>query len=454
MSLKEIVKNQKAFFKKGMTKNVEYRINALKKLKELLIKNEEILLNALYLDLGKSKAEAYMSEISLVLSEINLMLKNIKKWAKPVKAKRSITTLTSDNVIYTEPFGTVLIISAWNYPLTLSLMPLIGAITAGNTVLLKPSEHSINTSKILCKILNENFSSVYIYTMEPDTSTEEIWSEKYDYIFYTGSAKTGKLVMSEAAKNLTPVTLELGGKSPCIVEKTAKLPIAVKRIVRGKLINAGQTCIAPDYILVDNEIKDTFISLLTAEIEKQYPDSLNNNTYPKIINDMQFTRLIDLIDKIDNKTGGKYDKNTSKIEPVIVPNADFSDEIMQEEIFGPIIPVIGYDDISQITERLREIEKPLACYIFTEEKTLAERIINEIAFGGGCVNDCLLQFSNHNLPFGGVGNSGLGQYHGKYSFETFSRKKPVVYNSTKIDIKFGYAPFDEKRYKLFKKLFK
>ena len=454
MSLNEIIKNQKVFLKAGMTKNVDYRIKVLNKLKELIKENEYEILNALYLDLGKSKAEAYMSEISTVLSEIDVMLKGIKKWSKPVKVKHNLVTCTAKNVIYTEPFGTVLIISAWNYPFALSLMPLIGAVAAGNTIVLKPSEHSVNTSKLICKLLNDNFSSIHIYALNPDITPEELWHEKYDYVFYTGSAKVGRLVMTEAAKTLTPVTLELGGKSPCIVDKTSELPVAARRIVRGKLMNAGQTCIAPDYILADNKIKDKFISLLQEEIQKQYPDSLNNDTYPKIINDSQFTRITSIIDGIKNKIGGKYDKNTRKIEPVIIPNADFSDEIMKEEIFAPVLPVIGYDDINAVTEKIRVLERPLACYVFTEKKELAQKIINEISFGGGCVNDCLLQFSNQNLPFGGVGNSGMGQYHGKYSFETFSRKKPVVYNSTLIDIKFGYAPFDEKKFELFKKIFK
>ena len=454
LSLNEIIKNQKIFFKAGMTKDVNYRIKVLNKLKELIKENEDEILNALYLDLGKSKAEAYMSEISPVLSEIDVMLKGVKEWSKPVKAKHNLITCTAKNMIYTEPYGTVLIISAWNYPFTLSFMPLIGALATGNTVILKQSEHSVNTSKLICKMLNDNFSSIHIYALNPDITPEELWSEKYDYIFYTGSAKVGRLVMAEAAKTLTPVSLELGGKSPCIVEKSAKLPLAAKRIIRGKLMNAGQTCIAPDYLLVDNKIKDKFISLLAEEIKNQYPDALNNDTYPKIINESQFTRLVGLIDGIKNKIGGKYDKTTGKIEPVIIPDADFSSEVMKEEIFGPILPVIGYDDIAEITEKLRTGEHPLACYVFGEKKALAQKIINEISFGGGCVNDCLLQFSNPNLPFGGVGNSGMGQYHGKYSFETFSRKKPVVYNSSVIDFKFGYAPFDEKKFELFKKIFK
>ena len=465
----EICAKQRRFFDSNKSKNIETRKQVLIKLRNVVADNEEKLLKALKLDLGKSKAEAYMTELSFIYSEIDFMLKRIKKWSKPQHIKSTIATIGSKNKIYYEPYGVILIIVPWNYPVLLALTPLIGAIAAGNTAILKMSEMSPHTAVLIKEMLNENFSDKYIYVVDENICIEKLWTPRYDYIFFTGSPKAGKTVMTEAAKYMTPLTLELGGKSPCIVDKSANLSIAARRIVWGKLINSGQTCVAPDYLLIDNSIKDDFIPILKHEIDIRYPEPLKNNNYPKIIDKNNFNRLLSIIQSdfeflkdiefskfelIQNRKiiGGNFDVSELKIEPTLITDVGWQDDIMQEEIFGPILPIIGYDDINETVKKIKTFERPLACYIYTEDKDFAEQIINEVSYGCGCINDCLVQLSNHNMPFGGTGNSGMGQYHGKYSFETFSHKKSIVKSSTKFDLNIRYAPYDDKKFKILKKL--
>ena len=451
MNVHEAVQRQREFFASNSTKDVKKRKELLRKLYRVMQEYEEGMLEALEKDLNKSRMEAYVTEISQAYHEAKLMLRNIDKWSKPKSASRSLLMPFSKNCMYYEPYGVTLIIAPWNYPVNLSLLPMIGALAAGNTVLLKPSEFSVNISKVIEHMINDNFPAEYLHVLPLDTVPAEMWNERYDFIFFTGSPRIGKLVMAEAARNLTPVTLELGGKSPCVVDRKANLKMAARRIVWGKLMNAGQTCIAPDYLLVHADVKDELISLIQQEISSRYPDALHNASYPHIIDDRQFNRLTKLIATESNIIGGKSDAATRCIEPTLFPDCNWESEIMQEELFGPLLPVLSYTDLSEIITAIKSHERPLACYVFTEDHKVAERIINEVSFGGGCVNDCLMQISNPSIPFGGVGNSGMGQYHGKYSFQTFSRIKSVVKSPTWFDITVRLAPFTDSKFKFFKR---
>lgn len=452
MEFKNIVEKQKEFFKTNTTKSIEFRISMLQKLENVIKENEKQILSALNNDLSKSEAEAYMTEIGIVYGEIHEALKNVKKWSKPKRVRGSLGTFPAKSYVYSEPYGVVLILSPWNYPFNLSLSPLVAAIAAGNCAVIKCSKESKNTSKIIRDIINKTFEEEYIYCVDSELDYDEILHQRYGFIFFTGSARVGKIIMRVASENLIPVSLELGGKSPCIIDETADIKLSAKRIVWGKLLNAGQTCVSIDYIVVHKNVKEELIKSLQKEIELRYPDAINNKSYPKIINHHHYERLLNLIKTESNVIGGKSNDNERKIEPTIFTDVDFDHEIMKDEIFGPLLPIIEYDDIDKVVDIIKEREKPLACYIFSQNKDNAEYIINSISYGGGCVNDVIMQLANNHIPFGGVGNSGMGSYHGKYGFDLLSHKKGIVKNKTILDLPFRYAPFDLKKLNIFKKI--
>ena len=452
VELKEIINKQRDFFNTNATKSVKYRIKMLQRLMEAIRNNEVAILSALYKDLLKSKAEAYMSELAIVYAEINEALKNVRKWSRPEKVKGTISTFPAKNYVYSEPYGVVLIISPWNYPFNLAIAPLIAEIEAGNTAIIKCSKESVYTSKVIKYIINKAFSSNYIFCVDEDIDYDELLNQRYDYIFFTGSQRVGKIVMNAASKNLIPISLELGGKSPCIIDETADIKLAARRVLWGKLLNAGQTCVSVDYVLIHRSVKDRFIKYLQKEIKKRYPNALNSDTYPRIINEHHYERLVNLIKTEENIIGGRGDDVVRRLEPTILPNVDFDHEIMKEEIFGPLLPIIEYDDINNIIRIIKEHGKPLACYVFTRDEDTAKHIINSISYGGGCINDVILQVSNHYMPFGGVGSSGVGSYHGKFGFDTFSHKKSIVWSKTMIDLPIRYAPFNQLKFRILKKI--
>lgn len=451
-----IVEKQRKFYDTNITKNVEYRINALKKLKQVIIENEEKINMALKKDLSKSEFESYMCEIGLLLDEITYTIKNVKKWSKPKKVRSPISQFMSKSFICSEAYGLVLIIAPWNYPFLLSLQPLISAIAAGNCCIIKPSEYSKNTSSVIKDIINKAFAEEYVSVVEGGIKeSQELLKEKFDYIFYTGSSRVAKVVMENASKNLIPVTLELGGKSPCIIDETANLELSAKRIIFGKILNAGQTCVAPDYILVHNKVKLKLIE----NIKKYIVDFLgenpiNNSDYPRIINEKNFIRLKSLLEGENIIYGGRFDKKTLKIEPTIIDISDLNCSIMQEEIFGPILPIISFDEIEEVIEFVKKREKPLALYLFTENKNIQNRILNEISFGGGCVNDTVVHLASSNLCFGGIGLSGMGSYHGKFGFDTFTHYKSILKKSNLIDLPMRYHKYTKKKLKLIKMFLK
>lgn len=449
--MNNIKEKQKEFYKTGKTISYEFRLNALKRLKEAIINNEDKIYEAVYNDLNKSKGECFMTEVGLVLSDLNYQIKHLGKFMKPKKVKTPLAQFKSKSFISPHPYGNVLIISPWNYPILLSLGPLIGAIASGNTIILKPSEYSPHTSNILKEIISNTFDEKYISVILGDkTIASSLLEEKWDYIFFTGGTKVGKLVYESASKNLTPITLELGGKSPVIVDKTAKIDLACKRIIFGKFTNCGQTCVAPDYILVDNKIKDLFINSLIKWINIFYKDALTNKDYGKIINLNHYDRLISYLNDEDILYGGKSNKDSLKIEPTLVNIKNFNSPLMTNEIFGPILPIYGYKNINEIYDIIDKYKNPLALYLFTENKKTEKEILNKIQFGGGCINDTIIHLATNNLAFGGVGESGIGKYHGKYSFDTFSHDRSIVKKATWLDLPIRYAPFTNFKNKLIK----
>jgi aldehyde dehydrogenase (NAD+) len=424
----------------------------LEKLKEIIIKNENLLYEAIEKDFGKSKFETFTTEISFVIKDIDYYIKNLKSLAKPKKVKTNLANQIGSSKIYSEPLGCALIIGAWNYPYQLSLSPIVAALAAGNCCILKPSEISQNTMKVMSDIINENFPSEYLYVFEGGIDeTTELLKLKFDKIFFTGSSKVGKIIFKAAAEHMTPVTLELGGKSPVIISKDANLEIAAKRIIWGKFLNAGQTCVAPDYLLVEESIQEQFLELLRKYI-LEFKYESDSEQYTRIINQKNFQRLIQLIDKNKIYFGGNFNKEKLFIEPTILTNINWEDEIMQDEIFGPILPVISFNNYNLVLNKIMELEKPLSAYLFTNNAEEKEAFIQKLSFGGGCINDVVMHLSNENLPFGGVGNSGIGSYHGKYGFETFSHQKAVLEKVTWGEPNIKYPPYSENKLKWIKKL--
>lgn len=431
------------------------RKEKLQDLKRVIKKYEDEILEALKKDLNKSFFEGYETEVGIVLEEINYTLKHLNKWVKAKRVKTPIFHFPATSYIYQEAYGKVLIMSPWNYPFQLTIAPLVGAIAAGNRVVVKPSEYSNNTASIIEKILNEVFSQDEVKVVRGGRAVnQDLLKQKYDYIFFTGSPTVGKIVMEAAAKHLTPVTLELGGKSPCIVDNSAKVKLAAKRIVWGKFLNAGQTCVAPDYLLVHQDIKDELVKEMIDYIKEFYGNSpIDNPDYPKIINKKHFERINRLIENEDIITGGNYNEQTMKIAPTILDKINWQSLVMQEEIFGPVLPIMEFDNLNQVIEMIGAQPKSLALYFFTTSKENEKKILSNISFGGGCINDTIIHLSNSNLPFGGVGNSGMGQYHGKASFDTFSHPKSIIKKSNLIDIYLRYPPF-KNHLKLLKKFLK
>ncbi len=453
-SIKTIVNNQKLYFSKEKTRDISFRKKQLEKLYKSIKQHENEILIALKSDLNKSAFEAYETEIGMVYEELKFMLKNIKNFSKPRRIKTPLMHFPSKSYQYQDPYGCILIMSPWNYPFQLTLVPLIGAIAAGNCAVVKPSNYAKETSRVILKILSE-FPQEYIAVVEGGRDVNNaLLEEKFDYIFFTGSPLVGKLVMEKAAQHLTPMTLELGGKSPCIIDKTAKIDLAAKRVAWGKLLNSGQTCVAPDYIIVHESIKNEFINALKKYIEVFYGKNPEKNPeYPKIINKIHFDRLSELINNSENVYGGKTNSETYQIAPAIIDNCQWDSLVMKDEIFGPLLPIISYNDFDEIIKQINSRPKPLALYCFTESKTIENKILKSVLYGGGCINDTVLHLANPYLSFGGVGESGLGKYHGKESFYTFSHTKSVLKRGTSSDINLRYAPYKD-NLKLIKKILK
>ncbi|SCK00767.1 Coniferyl aldehyde dehydrogenase [uncultured Clostridium sp.] len=452
-----IFSEQKKFFESGKSKNIDFRINELKKLKKIIKENEEEILKALKKDLGKSNFEAYATEVGIIYDEINLHIKNVRKWAKREKRNSPIVYYPSKSYVYKEPYGVTLIIGPFNYPFQLVIAPLIGAISAGNTAIIKPSENTINTAKLLENIINNSFDKGYIRVVDPLGGKEVVsylLGLPFDYIFFTGSVRVGKIVMEKAAKNLTPVTLELGGKSPCIVDDDANVNLAAKRIVWGKFLNAGQTCVAPDYLFIHKNIKDKFLRALVKEIKIQFGENIKESPdYPRVVNAISLDRFSNYLKDGEVYFGGEIDKETLYMEPTILINVKLESLVMTDEIFGPILPVIEFNDINEIISIINKREKPLALYYFSESNKKIEYVIEKTSAGGVTINDTIIHVANGNLPFGGVGPSGLGKYHGKDSFNTFSHTKSVMKRGTFIEFKIRFAPYND-RIKLLRKVMK
>jgi aldehyde dehydrogenase (NAD+) len=444
INIKEVLDKQRKFFSSSQTKDLDFRITQLKKLHSIILKYEKDILTALKADLNKSEYEAYMTEIGFTLEEITTLIKGLRKWAKPKKVKTPLTQFPAKSYIYSEPYGICLIISPWNYPFQLTLAPLAGAIAGGNCAVVKPSNYSTNTSKLINKLISENFNEKYIKVVEGGREeNQNLLEQKFDYIFFTGSVNVGKVVMEAASKHLTPVSLELGGKSPCIVDETANLKLAAKRIVWGKFLNSGQTCVAPDYLLVQDKVKEELISYLITYTKELFEvDDFPNPNFPKIINKHHYQRLLGLIENENIIIGGKGYSETNQIEPTILDNVSWDSKVMGEEIFGPILPIITFDTLEEVIEKVNERPKPLALYYFTTLSKNEQLIINSISHGGGCINDTIVHLASSYLPFGGVGNSGMGSYHGKASFDTFTHKKSIMKRSNKLDIALRYPPFN------------
>lgn len=441
--IKEIIEKQRKFFRTGATIDVDRRIKALKRLKAAIQNEESKIQEALKNDLGKSNFESYMCEIGMVLSEITYMEKHIRSFSREKTVHTPLAQFHSRSYQKPSPYGQVLIMSPWNYPFLLSIEPLVDAIAAGNTAVLKPSAYSPYTSEVMKRMLQDCFPEEYVAVI-PGGREENtcLLAQKFDYLFFTGSQRVGKDVMRHAAEHLTPVTLELGGKSPCIVEKSANIKLAARRIVFGKFLNCGQTCVAPDYIYCDRAVKDKLLLELKAQIQKQYGDNpLENESYGKIINEKHFSRIQKLIDREKIAFGGKACEEALKIEPTVMDGVTFEDAVMQEEIFGPVLPVITYDSLESAIERINEMPHPLALYLFTKDRKAVRKVMSRCGFGGGCVNDTIIHLATSEMGFGGFGESGMGAYHGKAGFETFSHKKSIVDKKTWLDLPMRYQPY-------------
>ncbi len=451
-----IIKKQRDYFLTGATLPLQFRINALKKIQDYIKQNEKEITDALTADLGKSALEGFMCEAGLVLSEISYMLKNIKKFAADEKKKTCITNYAAKSYVRKSPRGVVLIMSPWNYPFLLTLDPLVDALAAGNTAVVKPSAYSPNTSRVIEKMLTESFAPEYVTVINGGRAeNQSLLDQKFDYIFFTGSQNVGREVMKKAAENLTPVTLELGGKSPCIVDKTANIKLAAKRIVWGKFLNCGQTCVAPDYILCHESVRSQLIKALKEQIVIQFGVvPLANNLYGKIINQKHFERICALIDPRKLAHGGKSDANLLKIEPTLMYDITWSDPVMKQEIFGPVLPILAYSTDEEMINTVNSHAKPLALYLFTSNKTLENTVLSRCSFGGGCINDTIVHLATSNMGFGGAGESGMGAYHGKVGFDTFSHLKSIVDKKTWIDVKMRYQPYTAVKEKMLRTFLK
>ena len=453
--ISDLLQKQRTFYKSGATIPVAFRLEQLKKLYAAVKRYEDEIQEALKADLGKSHYEGFMCETGLVLSEISYMIRHTKRFARRKTVYTPLAQFASHSYRQPVPYGTTLIMSPWNYPFLLTLDPLADAIAAGNTAIVKPSAYSPATGKVIEKIIAECFAPEYVaVVMGGRAENTALLEQKFDFIFFTGSQAVGKEVLRHAAEHLTPVVLELGGKSPCIVDASANIPLAARRIVFGKYLNCGQTCVAPDYILCERSIKDEFVTEVIRQIKKQYgEDPLANQDYGKIINEKHFRRLCGLIDPDKVVIGGDVNEDTCQIAPTVMDNVTEADAVMGEEIFGPIMPVLTFDDFSSLLEQLKERERPLALYLFSGDKDHIRRVTTELSYGGGCINDVVIHLATSEMGFGGVGESGMGAYHGKAGFDAFSHYKSIVDKKTWMDLPMRYQPYKSKLYEKLLKMF-
>ena len=453
--VKEILNEHNRFYDNQKTRSIGFRIEQLKILRDGIEKYKSKILEALYKDLGKSEFESYTTEVGYVLNSIRYAIKNLKRWAKPKKVKTPIYLFPSKSYIMSEPYGTVLIIGPYNYPFQLLIEPLIGAIAAGNCIVLKPSENVPNVSRVITEMISAIFNKNYIRAIEGGVETNtSLINGKFDYMFFTGSVSVGKIVMESAAKNLVPVTLELGGKSPVIVDESADIKIAARRIIWGKTLNAGQTCVAPDYLLVHESVKEEFIKELKQSIQEFYgEDVLKSKDFGRIVNKRHFSRLKNILENESKNIiyGGRTSESDKFIEPTLIEISTWDSPSMSEELFGPILPIITYNNLDEAINNIKRLPKPLALYLFTTNKSVEEKVLRKISSGGACINDTITHLINPKLPFGGIGNSGIGAYHGEYSFNTFSHKRSVVSKSNKFNLTMLFPPYNEKRLHLIKK---
>lgn len=442
------IKDMRDYYLSGDTLSYTFRLHALNKLKNAVINYQDEILEALKIDLNKSHYEGFLTEVGIILLEIKDAVKHLKKWMKVKKVKTPLTLFKAKSYLYPEPYGVVLIMSPWNYPFQLAISPLVGAIASGNCSVLKLSPDSSHTSLVTKKMIESVFNNQYITVLTDGLEeSKEIIKQRFDYVFFTGSTHVGRIVMMEASKHLTPVTLELGGKSPCIIDETADLNKAAKRIAFGKFINAGQTCIAPDYIYIQQSVKDQFVIELKKWMNAFFDEkAIEKDDYPKIINERHYHRLISLIPKDKVIYGGVYNKQ--KIEPTLLDGITRNDPVMKEEIFGPILPILTFNHVDEVINDLKKQEKPLALYIFTKHKKTEEELLHSLSFGGATVNDTLMHVASGYLPFGGVGESGMGSYHGKMSFDTFTHYKSILKRSNLIDLDFRYHPYTKRKKKI------
>ena len=443
VDIPKLITSQKAHFESGTLRDVDTRVKQLKALKTVIEEREKDISEALYSDFKKPEFETYATETALILSELKYTIKKLKKWAKPKKVKSTLLNFPSKDYIYPQAYGNVLVLAPWNYPFQLSVSPAIGAIAAGNTVILKPSEYSPATSQLTKEIFAEVFSEEHVAVVLGGVEvSKELLEQKWDYVFFTGSVPVGRIVAQAIAPHLTPATLELGGKNPCIIHSSAKIDLAAKRIVWGKFINAGQTCISPDYILVDKKKKTEFTEAVKREIKAAFgEDPQNSPDYARIINKKDFERLQAMLEDQNAIAGGQTNASDNYIAPTLLDEPSLDSEVMQDEIFGPILPVLSYSDETELEIIISRYPDPLALYIFAEDQDFSEEILQKYRFGGGAVNDVVVHIANKNLPFGGVGSSGFGGYHGKFSFDTFTHKKSISKRATWIDIPLRYAPY-------------
>lgn len=450
--MKIYIDTQRNFFNTNATKEISFRLNELKRLEKVLKDNLSSLNKAIYADFKKSAVETHLTELGILFKDISEAKHHLGRWAQKHKVRTNIPNFPASSYIIPEPLGVCLIIGAWNYPYLLTLGPVVAAIAAGNTAIIKPSEIASETSKLLGKLINENFDPSFLKVIEGGVpETTELLAQEFDKIFFTGSTKVGKIVYQAAAKHMTPVTLELGGKSPAFVTANCNLKMTAKRLIWSKFLNAGQTCIAPDYVMIDAKIEAEFIAYAQKEIESaKY--HFDNENYVQIISDHHFERLEKLLDSGDLVFGGKKDKTKRYIQPTLLKNVTFNDKVMQEEIFGPILPVISYTSIDAAIEQVRRLPKPLSCYVFTSSNTQKRKLLNELSFGGGAINDAVMHFSNPNLPFGGVGNSGIGSYHGEAGFKTFSHFKSILDKPTWFELPIKFSPYTKWKKKILKYL--
>lgn len=450
MNIENLVSAQRAYFSRGETLDVSFRKAALRRLRSVLLARESEINAALFKDLNKSASESYMCEVGMTLAELNYVLAHVDRWAKKHPVLSPLAQFHARSFTVHNPYGVVLIMSPWNYPFMLTMEPLIGALAAGNCCVVKPSAYAPATSAIIRSIIAECFPPEYVTVVEGGRrENQALLDQRFDYIFFTGGVTVGREVMRKAAEHLTPVSLELGGKSPCIVDSTAKLDLSAKRLAFGKLLNCGQTCVAPDYLLIDRRVKDEFLDHLKKHITAMIgEDALKNKKYVRMVSRRHYDRVMGLINPDKVIFGGKGDPETLHIQPTIMDNVTPDDAVMQEEIFGPVLPVIPYDTIDEAIDFISSREHPLALYLFSEDKAVQDRFLHAVPFGGGCINDTIIHLATSRMGFGGVGHSGMGSYHGRKSFDTFSHEKSIVNKSTWMDMPVRYMPYSKRKDRL------